>query len=561
MKRIKRLICLLLSACFCLGLFSGCSKSDKKTDFIYPFSADINSYDPQIASTSDELLLIENTFEGLVRVDDDNTVKKGCAESWKVSDDGLTYTFKIKQGLKWNINTEKYEEGENKGKFKDKRLEMLGREFNPDITANDFVFALRRAVKPETNAPMFASISCIKNAVKIHSGKAEADTLGVTANDAYTLTINLSSPDSSFLQTLSSAIAMPCNSEFFEATNGRYGLETGYTLFNGQFYLSQILESSYLLKRNDYYKGSSPAPGDELTLKIPDENSNTVSLLESGYYDAAFITGRESEELKKAEGISYVPYDDTTWAFLLNTNNAVFQSKTMRMAFCLGLSPLSDSEKEYLKSAKTLIPRSCVLGGSSVADLIGKTAAEQNTKKSKELWHKGLEVINETEITITIIAPNEMLNEVKMLLQGIQSGIGTIVKNGEGDAMTFTIKVEGLENAELEKRVKQRDYDIAFYPFKSSTTSAEAFLEGFVKNSLTGFDTEPLADALKNAEKAESNALEAKAVKEAEAEILNTYSIIPMIYETSYYACAKGVEGIQFHPGSGRVSFVNATRE
>ncbi len=559
-KRFKQFFSLFLSAVMIFTVFAGCSRNEKLIDFIYPFSANVNSYDPQVASTADEFLIIENTFEGLVRTLDDGTVVKGCAESWDISKDGLTYTFHIKRGLKWNIDHDKYTEGENKGKFKDERLRLLGRDFDPDITANDFVFALRRAVSPETNSPLFASVSAIKNAVKIHNGKLSADKLGVAAKDAYTLTVSLSSPDGDFLQTLSSSVAMPCNAEFFNATGGRYGLETKYTLFNGQFYLSQILESSYLLKRNKFYNGPSPANAGELTLKIPDESSNTVELLQKGYYDAAFITGHESSKLTKAKGISYIPYEDTTWAFLFNTANEVFQSKTMRKAFCTGLSEYSGSKK-YLNAAKTLTPRSCTIGGAPSAEKTGSTVLTPNTEESIRLWEKGLKVINETDITITIITPKTMQDEVRALLQGIQSGIGTVVKNSEGEPMTFTVKVEPLEDAELKTRVLTRNYDLAFYPFVSTSDSAEAFLDTFTENSYTGFNTDKLEKALTSSVKATDKATEAAFIKQAENEIIGTYSIYPAIYETSYYAAANGVDNIQFHAGTGRVSFVNATRK
>ncbi len=559
--RFKALFSLLMCACIVLTAFAGCTGNKKLIDFIYPFSADVNSYDPQIASTSDEFLIIENTFEGLVRTDDEGNILKGCAESWDISGDGLTYTFRLQRGLKWNINTEKYKEGENKGKFKDRRLEMLGYEFNPDITAYDFVFALRRAVAPETQSPMFASVSGIKNAVKIHNKKAPRNSLGVTATDEYTLRIELVSPDSSFLQTLSTAVAMPCNAEFFKATGGRYGLETKYTLFNGQFYVNQILEASYLLKKNDYYCGPSPATAGELTLKIADANDKTVELLEKGYYDAAFISGGESEKLRDAKGINYIPYDDTVWSVLLNTNNAVLQSRNMRKAFCTGLSKYKSDEKKYLKPAETLIPLSCKIGAQPADKLTGNTVPAQSIKKSKELWSKGLRVIDEDEITLTLITPSEMQNEARALIQGIQSGIGSIVKDENGDPLSFTLKVEALTKSELESRVSARDYDIALYPFKASTDSAEAFLGGIAKNTRTGFDTTELEKALSLAEKATDVNSKAKAVQAAENAVMQTYSIFPVIYETSYYASANGVSGVQFHAGSGRVSFVNATRK
>ena len=326
MKRtVKKAICVMLTVVLMATVLSACSGGKDFIDFIYPFSADVNSYDPQVASTSDEFLIIENTFEGLIRMDDEGKVRKGVADSWNISKDGLTYTFKIKRGMKWNIDTDKYTEGDDKGKFKDERLEMLGKRFNPDITAHDFVFALQRAASPETQCPLFSSISAIKNANKVYSGKLDKSKLGVTAVDNYTLKIELEYPDSAFMETLTSAVAMPCNEEFFNATKGRYGLMTKYTLFNGQFYLSQILESSYLLKNNELYRGDFPAKASELTLKITDpEDDDTVKNLLSGYYDVAFVKGSESERILKNKDLTTKPYNDTTWAMRFNTNSLVF---------------------------------------------------------------------------------------------------------------------------------------------------------------------------------------------------------------------------------------------
>jgi oligopeptide transport system substrate-binding protein len=553
-KAISILLCISIIAC----LFAGCSDSEESIDLIYPFTADVKSYDPQVSSTTDEFLIIENTFEGLIRIDDDGTIKKGVADSWDISDDGLTYTFNLKKGLKWDINTEKNDDGE----FKDERLEMLGYEFNPDITANDFVFALQRAVKPETDCPLFSTISCIKNAVAIHNSKAKASTLGVKAIDDYTLQITLSTADSSFMNTLTTAVAMPCNKEFFEATKGRYGLSTEYTLFNGQFYVSQILESSYLLKNNQYYMGDYPAVASELTLKITtsDDEADIVEKLESGYYDSAFITGEDTESIK-SKSITYTPYNDTTWAFIFNTNNVIFQSQTMREAFCKGLTRLDSTDKDYLTKASSLTPASCTISGNNAVDAIGETTYEQDIDKSVELWKKGLELLADTDFTITVITTEGMQDYVKKMLQGIQSGIGGVVKNNSGDTISFTIKVETMTESELSSAVSSKDYDIAFYPFKSTTNSAITFLKSFSTNNLTSFDTDDLDSAISSAEKSANLKSTAKALKKAEKSILGTYSICPMLYEASYYASAKGVSGIQFHAGSGRVSFVNATRE
>lgn len=552
---MKRILSVLLCILLICGLFTGCSGNDKSIDFIYPFNANVNSYDPQVASTSDEFLIIENTFEGLIRIDDEGNIQKGVADSWSISDDGKIYTFKLKTGIKWNIDTEKRDDGT----YKDSRLEFLGYDFNPDITAHDFVFALQRACLPITECPLFTSISSITNASKIHSGKLPASKLGVTAIDDYTLQITLDQRDDSFMTALTTAVAMPCNKDFFVATKGKYGLETKYTLFNGQLYVSQILESSYLLKANDFYKGEFPAPAKELTLKILNEETKgkTLELLEKGYYDAAFISGTDTESIKSAKGITYTPYNDTTWTFLLNTSNEIMQSESMRKAFMLGLTRLNNTGKEYLSNAGYLTPSSCVIGSKVISESFGETAPRQDNDKSVELWKKGLDVIGLNDIELTVITTPSMQESVKRMLQGIQAGIGTVVKDSKGNSINFTIKIETMSENELRIAILKREYAIAFYPFKSQSNSALAFLKEFSSNNPTGFDTEKLDKAIESAE-ASANP---KYIKQAEDAILDSASIIPMLYETSYYASANGVSKIQFHAGTGRVSFVGAIRE
>lgn len=562
---MKKILSIIISVILIITLFSGCGGKEVSIDFIYPFDANVNSYDPQVASTSDEFLIIENTFEGLIRINDDGTVVPGMSDKWEISDDGLTYKFHIREGMKWDINSEKYTSGENKGKFKDSRLQMLGYEFNPDITANDFVFALRRAAYYVTDCPQFSLISCIKNANKIHTGAVLPTELGVVANDDYNLTITLEHRDDTFMQTLASAVAMPCNEQFFVATKGRYGLEGKYTLFNGQFYVSQILDASYLLKNNDKYTGPSPSKAKELTLKILDKSSDTdddlVSKLESGYYDAAFITAENSDKINKDSGVTYTPYQDTTWGFVFNTNDEVFQSKTMRKAFCEGFSRPIKYDKDYLSPATNLMPSSCLINGNNAVKAMGGSAGAQNQEKSIADWKKALEILDTTDISITVLTPSYMENCVKQLLQGVQAGLGSYLTNSNGEAITLTLKVQAMDESDIRTEIAKNTYDVAFLPFTATGNSAISFMNQIASDNITDINSNKVAALVKKAQNQSNLNSTAAYLKQAEQTIISTYTVCPMIYESSYYAAASGVKNIQFHPGTGRVSFVNATRE
>ena len=93
---LKKLICFALVLSF---VFSGCS-APKTLGFDIPKGVD--SFDPQLAGSDPELIIVENCFQGLLDKDEHGTLIPGAAEKWEVSENGLVYTFYIREGLFWN---------------------------------------------------------------------------------------------------------------------------------------------------------------------------------------------------------------------------------------------------------------------------------------------------------------------------------------------------------------------------------------------------------------------------------------------------------------------------
>ena len=543
---MKKIISVLLCLALACALFAGCSSKKDNIDLIYPFDGKINSYDPQTASTEDEFLVAENCFEGLVRCDDDGNVSPGCAASWDISADKKTYVFYLSKGLRWYVfNSVK---------------KRMGEKYDPEITANDFVFALQRAVMPSTSAPLYSTISNIVNADKVNAGRLSPDKLGVRAADDYTLEIRLSSPVSNFLQVLSTAVAMPCNREFFEKTNGRYGLDLQYTMFNGQFIVTNELESSYILKKSSAYSGPSPATATDLTLRIAEEDEDIIGKLKSGYYDAAYIRGYESAEISGSSGIKLVPYSNITWALVINSEKSIFADEKARHAVGLSLSEARLDKHPYLKKAKGFIPPSCQTANGSYTDSGYAVAEKSDPSQAVKLWKEAVKDASEYTIELTLLAPDYMEDTAKELLQGVQSSIGSI-SNAENDKkISFTLKLETKTEAELKRAVESGNYDFALYPFTASASSPVSFLQAFLTNAVSRFESEGFSKALAKASAADASNLAVECFN-CEKELMKTHCFIPLLYEESYYAQAKGISGVRFHPGTGRVCFVFANRE
>ena len=147
--------------------------------------------DPTVTNNSFAQYVILNCFEGLVTYDETGSVVPGQAESWDISDDGLTYTFHLRDGLKWSDGT--------------------------PLTANDFVYSIKHVLTPSTAAQYVSMVTdYVKGAQEFYDGGSE-DELGVKAVDDNTLEITLLQPTSYFIDVLSMWVYDPIQEATVEA--------------------------------------------------------------------------------------------------------------------------------------------------------------------------------------------------------------------------------------------------------------------------------------------------------------------------------------------------------
>src|SRR5258708_3762971 len=147
--------------------------------------AEPETLDPHRTSTVPESNILRNLFEGLMVLDPSGNVAPGVAENFSVSEDGLTYTFRLRANARWS-------NGE-------------------PVTAADFVYSLRRIEDPKTHSQYAEVLYPIKNAQEVNTGKAALTDLGAAAIDARTVEIALKAPTPYFLQLLTHTSSLPVN--------------------------------------------------------------------------------------------------------------------------------------------------------------------------------------------------------------------------------------------------------------------------------------------------------------------------------------------------------------
>jgi oligopeptide transport system substrate-binding protein len=185
------------------------------------------SLDPQLTTDIPAQRVLDDLFEGLVTLDIDGRPIPGAATSWQLSADGKTWIFHLREGARWSNGA--------------------------PVTAEDFLYSWRREVDPKTGAGYAQALSPIVNAMDIALGRKPAETLGVEANDAHTLTVHLVAPTPYLLELLDQVYLYPVYRPAIE----RYGddwVRPEHIVSNGAFALhEETIGNRITLSANPYY--------------------------------------------------------------------------------------------------------------------------------------------------------------------------------------------------------------------------------------------------------------------------------------------------------------------
>ncbi len=194
--------------------------------------------DPHKTSTVAESRLLRDLFEGLVAEDANGEIIPGSAQSWEISDDGLTYTFHMREDARWS---------------------------NGDpVTAGDFVFAFQRIMNPATAAGYASVLFPILNAEAVTKGELSAEDLGVAAPDPQTLVITLNAPTPYFLQLLTHQTGLPLHPASVESFGDAF-TKPGNLVSNGAFTLASFVPNDKIvMHRNEQFHDAANVRIDEV---------------------------------------------------------------------------------------------------------------------------------------------------------------------------------------------------------------------------------------------------------------------------------------------------------
>lgn len=529
---MKRVLALLLAVVLAAGLFSGCRKSGVSALY-FAAEGTAGSFDPQVAARGAVSIVVRNTFEGLVMLDAAGKPQPAAAAGWTVTDGGRTYTFSLRRDAKWHVSDT----------VRGGMGEKLPEDFAPNVTAADFVFALQRAVDPNTGAADAALLMNIEGASAIASGKASPGTLGVKALGEYTLEIRLEKPEPGFLETLTQPLCMPCNRTFFEATGGRYGLLMKYIISNGPFYMTRFEDTSFRLVRDNGYTGPFKAKTDVIWIYSGISGDAAAQQLSDRDLNGAYIAGAADLQ-GKVRGSETISADDMLRGVLMNCADDTLKNYNLRKALVTAANVTTMCNVAGKAPAEAICPLS----------LSPKTpfSAGDNAAVAQKLLQSALTELQADDAGLTLLCEEQYDASLRYLLQTWQIAFG----------VKCSVSLKTVTAEELESRVASGDYQMAFYPVQASVYSPAAYFAQFSKaspDSLCSLDSRDYDAAVDALRYCDTSALDT-AMRKAEKLLISNAVFLPVWNEGSGMICAQGVKGVILLSGNDRLYLYNAER-
>lgn len=489
-----------------------------KDEFVYNNKAEPESLDPHVATGTPDNNIIIQMFEGLMaRRADWATIMPGAAESYTVSKDGLTYTFKMRPNAKWSDGS--------------------------PLTAQDFEYSFHRAVDPKTLAQYAYWFTDNIQGMKEYAASPNAETqkkTGVKALDAKTLQIKLTKPVPYFLQILSESLAFPVKKEIVEKFGDKW-TRPEHIVSSGAYKMTEwkVADKIVLEKNPHFYDAANVKIRKIVALPIV-ERQTAVDLFNQGRLDWSGYNGAPNAMVPsfKADPNFRMHPGFITYFYRFNTTRPPLNDPRVREAISLAINrdeivskvtragerptglfvpkgvgsykspadPVREEHKANLEKAKRLLAEAGYPGGKGLR----KLALQYNTDENHKRIALAVQQMLKRDLGVHIEPFNQ---EWKVYLKAQETLDYDISRSGWAgdypDAATFlelftstsANNMTGWKNAEYDKLFDQANKTLDITKRDQILANAETILLneapiapvffmtnfGFVRPELQGF--------------------------------------------------------------------------
>lgn len=365
------------------------ASADSRVLSIYA-SAEIKTLVQWDASDSQSSMVNNNAFEGLLRLDENHEAQPALAESYEVSDDKLTYTFHLRDGLQWSNGT--------------------------PLTADDFVFSWLKQMSPDaTNGYGFIMTDYIVGGEEYNEGTAKAEDVGVKALDAKTLQVTLKAPTPYFARLTVLCQFFPLNEEWVNSQGDQYGLSADKMIYCGPYVITSYDPAvGATLKKNDKY-------WDAANVKV--ENAQVRVMKDASAALNAYLAGELSQV--KLDSSNVAAYKDSpefssesefrTEYLQFSLTNPVMANENIRRAVSMAIDRdtlaraiLADGSAPSVG----LIAEGMYGNGDQTFRELNGNLSPFDPEQAKKYWEEGCKELGETP-TLTLLVRDDSVTKAE----------------------------------------------------------------------------------------------------------------------------------------------------
>ena len=530
--KFKKMLAIFLSAALFVTAFAGCGK--KKADGItVQIGPNPETLDPALNSAVDGGNMLITLFETLLIIDQDNKVQPGQAEKYEVSPDGLTWTFTMRDGLKWSDGTE--------------------------LNAKDFEYTFKRIADTNVAAPYAETVIGMIEGYKDAIDSKNPEKLNVKASDdGKTLTIKLAYPCSYFDKIVAFGTMSPVQKATVEKNGDSWATKPETYVCNGPYTITEWTPSEKIVcKKNENYKGgwdSSKIVNDKLTFLLLEDSSASYTAYTGG--TAQLIKDVPTEEiptLKKDKKDEFnVDPILGTYYLSMNLNKAPFNNKNVRKALSLAI------DRDYVANTVmqgTYTPAYNYVGTgvddvdpgkfleNSKAANGGKTYISEDYKANLEEAKKALAEAGYPEgkgfPTITYSTNDAGYHKaLAEYLQKVYKDLG------------ITMNIDIVDWSSFTPKRRAGEYEMARNGWVMDYNDASNMIELFVSSNGNndGKYNNPAFDKAMNDSKVADKTAHFAALHEAEKIVSEDYGFIPVAYYNDFWLQSTSLKGTWHSP-------------